>query len=207
MASPLGPEELEELANQDERASCVDAGAHPGPSDSEAVTDVSIRTRHATDLPLCIEALAEVHESDRYPIVWPKDPALWLSPPGLLEGWIAERSGVIVGHVVLVDGGDAPDGLQSHGQPLATIKRLFVTPPARRQGTGARLLAHAHTWAIRSGLSLTLDVVGPGSSAAIALYERAGWQQTSTAIADWTTPEGDPVTVRYYRPPRSTSPP
>jgi GNAT superfamily N-acetyltransferase len=173
----------------------------------EAVMDVSIRNREATDLPGCLEALAEVHESDRYPIVWPKDPALWLSPAGLLAGWIAERSRVIVGHVVLVDGGNAPDGLQSNGQPLATIKRLFVTPPARRQGTGARLLAHAHTWAIRSGLSVILDVVGPGSSAAIALYERAGWQHTSSWRADWTTPEGDPVTVRYFRPPRPTSPP
>jgi GNAT superfamily N-acetyltransferase len=173
----------------------------------QAVTEVSIRNREATDLPGCVEALGEVHESDRYPLVWPKDPVLWLSPTGLLEGWVAECSGVIVGHVVLVEGSDAPDGLQSHGQPLATIKRLFVTPTARRQGTGARLLAQAHTWAVRSGLSLILDVVGPGSGAAIALYERAGWQHTSSAIADWTTPEGDPVTVRYYRPPRSTFPP
>jgi GNAT superfamily N-acetyltransferase len=173
----------------------------------QAVTDVSIRTRESRDLPSCIEALAEVHRSDRYPIVWPEDPALWLSPTGLIEGWIAERSGVIVGHVVLVDGGDAPDGIRSHGQPLATIKRLFVTPPWRRHGTGARLLANAHTWAVRSGRSVVLDVVGPGSGAAIALYERAGWQQTSSATADWTTPEGDPVTVRYFRPPRSASPP
>jgi GNAT superfamily N-acetyltransferase len=164
------------------------------------VTDLSIRNREAGDVPRCIDALAEVHEVDRYPIVWPEDPAKWLSPSNLLDAWIAERSGVIVGHVVLVAGGDAPDGLPSHGQPLATVKRLFVTPTARRQGIGERLLAHIRAWAAGSGWSLILDVAAPGSGAAIALYERAGWRHTSSAPADWTTPDGDPVTVRYYRP-------
>ncbi len=166
------------------------------------MTDVSIRNREATDVPRCIEALAAVHESDRYPIVWPEDPVAWLSPPNLMTGWVAERPGVIVGHVVLVAGGDAPDGLPSHGQPLAVVKRLFVTPTVRRQGTGERLLAHAQAWAVRSGLSLILDVVGPGSGggAAIALYERAGWRHTSSVTTEWTTPEGDPIIVRYYRP-------
>jgi GNAT superfamily N-acetyltransferase len=165
-----------------------------------AVTGVSIRNRVATDVPRCVEALAEVHEADRYPFVWPEDPAKWLSPANLLAGWIAERSGAISGHVVLVDGGDVPDGLSSHGQPLATVKRLFVTPRARREGIGERLLAHVQAWAVRLELSLVLDVVGPGGGAAIALYERAGWRQTASVTADWTTPDGDPVTVRYYRP-------
>jgi GNAT superfamily N-acetyltransferase len=165
-----------------------------------AVTGVSIRNRAAADVPRCVEALAEVHEADRYPMVWPEDPAKWLSPSNLLAGWIAERSGVIVGHVVLIAGGDAPDGLPSHGRPLATVKRLFVTPAARRQGIGERLLAHTHAWAARSGWSLILDVAELGSGAAIALYERAGWRHTSSTTADWTTPDGEPVTMRYYRP-------
>ncbi len=165
------------------------------------MTGVSIRNRVAADVPRCVEALAEVHEADRYPIVWPEDPAKWLSPSNLLTGWIAERSGVIVGHVVLIAGGDAPDGLPSHGRPLATVKRLFVTPTARRQRLGARLLAHVQAWAVRSQLSLVLDVVGPGGDAAIAFYERAGWRQTASVTTDWTTPDGHPVTVRYFRPP------
>lgn len=167
------------------------------------MTGAMIRNRAAADVPRCIEALAEVHEADRYPIVWPEDPAKWLSPSNLLDGWIAERSGVIVGHVVLVAGGDAPDGLPSYGQPLATVKRLFVTPTARRQGIGERLLAHVQGWAVRSGLSLVLDVVGPGGGAAIALYERAGWRQTASVTADWTTPDGHPVTIWYFRPPET----
>jgi GNAT superfamily N-acetyltransferase len=165
------------------------------------VIDVSIRSRVATDLPRCVEALAEVHQADRYPSVWPENPAKWLSPSNLLEGWIAERSHAIVGHVVLIAGGDAPDGVPSNGQSLATVKRLFVTPPARRQGIGERLLAHVQAWAARSDLSLILDVVEPGGRAAIALYERAGWRQTASATTDWTTPEGHPLTIRYFRPP------
>jgi GNAT superfamily N-acetyltransferase len=85
------------------------------------------------------------------------------------------------------------------------VKRLFVTPTARRQGIGARLLAHTHAWAARSGWSLILDVAELGSGAAIALYERAGWLHTSSTTADWTTPDGEPVTMRYYRPPNPSS--
>jgi GNAT superfamily N-acetyltransferase len=169
------------------------------------VTDVSIRSREADDVPRCVEALAEVHEADSYPIVWPEDPELWLSPSDLLVGWIAERSDVIVGHVVIAACGEAPDGLQPRGEPLATVKRLFVTPTARRQGIGEQLLAHTHAWAAQSGWSLILDVAELGSGAAIALYERAGWRHTSSATADWTTLDGDPVTVRYYRPPNLSS--
>ncbi|MHA6617468.1 GNAT family N-acetyltransferase [Pseudonocardia sp. DLS-67] len=167
------------------------------------MTDVMIRDREPTDVPRCVEALAEVHEADGYPIAWPADPAGWLSPSNLLQGWIAERSDSIVGHVVLARGGDAPDGLQPDGRPLAVVKRLFVTPSARRQGIGEQLLAPGQAWAVRSGLSLILDVAELGSGAAIALYERAGWRHTASATADWTTPEGGSVTMRYYRPPHA----
>lgn len=145
--------------------------------------------------------MAEVHEQDRYPIVWPADPALWLSPADLLMAWIAVRPQGVVGHIALVGNGDTPDGLDPSGQPLALISRLFVTPSARRQAVGAQLLEHAQTLATQAGLALMLEVAELSGRAAIALYERAGWRHASSATTSWTTPAGEPVAVRYYRPP------
>jgi len=105
----------------------------------QTVNGLSIGNRVAADLPRCVKALAEVHEQNRYPIVWPADPALWLSPADLLMAWIAVRPHGVVGHIALVGNGDTLDGLEASGQPLALISRLFVTPQlvARRLARGS----------------------------------------------------------------------
>jgi len=153
------------------------------------VPSLSIRARETTDLPRCVETLVEVHVADRYPISWPSDPARWLSPPGLLQAWVGEHLSTIVGHVAVVG-----------GEPTL-VSRLFVAPSARKQAIGRRLLAHAQTWAVRSGRAVMLEVAELGDGAAIALYERAGWKHVRSAEASWRTPEGAPVTLRYYAPP------
>jgi GNAT superfamily N-acetyltransferase len=170
--------------------------------DDESVSGVSTRNREETDLPQCVEALAEVHDIDRYPIVWPEHPAQWISPSGLLRAWVAEQDRKVVGHIALVDECDLPEGSEPGcGPPLALISRLYVTPSARRQAAGAQLLNHAQTWAMAEGYSLMLEVAELGDHAAIALYERSGWHHVSSATASWTTPEGRPVTLRYYKAP------
>ena len=132
----------------------------------------------------------EVHVADRYPISWPSDPARWLSPPGLLRAWVVEHQSAMVGHVAIA-------GCESS----TLVSRLFVAPSARKQAIGRRLLGHAQTWAMRSGCAVMLEVAELGDGAAIALYERAGWQHTRSTEASWRTPDGAAVTLRYYAPP------
>lgn len=158
--------------------------------DHAFVPRLSIRARETADLPRCVEALMEVHVADRYPISWPSDPARWLSPPGLLRAWVAERLGAIVGHVAVTG-----------SESSTLVSRLFVIPSVRKQAIGRRLLGHAQTWAMGSGHSVMLEVAELGDGAAIALYERAGWKHTRSTEASWRTPEGAPVTLRYYAPP------
>ncbi|MFD7721214.1 GNAT family N-acetyltransferase, partial [Streptomyces sp. NPDC059814] len=132
-----------------------------------------IRRRRDDDMKACVEALATVHEADRYPARWPADPAGWLTPDGLLEAWVAVDGTDVLGHVALTrtdrvmaaDAGLPPD-------ELASVSRLFATASARRRGVASALLATATTAAAGLGLRLVLEVED-GGGAAVALYERA----------------------------------
>ncbi|MFF7941216.1 hypothetical protein ACFZC5_15995 [Nocardia gamkensis] len=70
--------------------------------------NVIIRPRSEADLDACTAALRHVHERDRYPEIWPDDPAGWLSPPKLLAAIVAERDQTVVGHVGLDAGRGLP---------------------------------------------------------------------------------------------------
>ncbi|ALE72617.1 hypothetical protein FRP1_04960 [Pseudonocardia sp. EC080625-04] len=153
--------------------------------------DPRIRRRSPDDLPGCVAALAAVHGTDRYPMVWPGDPAGWLAPDGLLGAWVATVDDVVAGHVLLT----ADVGIA----PVATVGRLFVAPRGRRRGIARLLLDHVREHARRHGLTLGLEVAEPGGGAAIELYERTGWTHVGTGTAGWTAPGGGPVTLRYYR--------
>lgn len=165
----------------------------------------SIRDRTDPDLSHCVHVLAEVHEHDCYPVNWPAAPDAWLTPPSLLDAWVAELHGRIAGHVVLSRSGaeDAAPGLWSArtgaGQDTtAVISRLFVAPSARGHRIGAALMAHATTQARSRGLHPVLDVLSSDTAAA-ALYERLGWQLLGTVEQRWSPTRT--VTVRCYAAP------
>jgi GNAT superfamily N-acetyltransferase len=148
-----------------------------------------IRTRQPADLPACVDVLARVHAAGGYPTNWPADPARWLTPPDLIEAWIASVDGAAVaGHMVIT---------RAAGCAVAEVGRLFVDPAVRRQGIAHALVRHATEWAVAQGADLTLWVTDH-LRAAQALYERAGFERAATAVADWTAPDGQPVTVHRY---------
>jgi GNAT superfamily N-acetyltransferase len=150
--------------------------------------------------------------SHPYPLVWPADPAGWLSPAGIAAAWVAETSSPagpapesarsLVGHVVVQHGVTNPAIDPALADPLpeqrwAAVSRLFVAPQARGEGWGAALLAAAAEHAEAAGRRLTLQVVGDDGPA-IALYERLGWQLSDRRTADWATPEGLTPVLRTY---------
>lgn len=165
-----------------------------------------IAPRYAAHLDRVVDALRLVHESDRYPMVWPDDPTAWLAPPGALDAWVALCDGEIVGHVMLVDGGKveyAAELAEAAGVPvtgLAGVSRLFVTPATRRTGVAAALLERVEDTPARRGRRLVLDVVDDGGPA-VRLYERLGWTRVAEGEATWTTPNGTrPHTAAYLSP-------
>ena len=160
------------------------------------MTEIRIRERRPSDLDGCIEALRAVQTADGYPMQWPKEPGRWLTPTSSLGAWVAladegDALGRVAGHVLV-------HSLPGKGTQLAAVGRLFVVPEARGNALGARLLDRAREWAADRGVDLVLEVVADEGSSAIALYERTGWRRTDTCPADWTTPDGAPVTLHHY---------
>jgi GNAT superfamily N-acetyltransferase len=142
---------------------------------------VEVRPRKPTDLVRCVELLAEVHAADGYPAIWPSDPGRWLTPSRLLGAWVAGPADALTGHVGLSGVVSVPSAelwVASTGlglDRLGAVRQLFVSPSARRQGTGERLLAIACAEARRRGLHPVLDVIDR-NRAAMALYEQLGWR-------------------------------
>lgn len=162
---------------------------------------VTIRPRRADDLPACLEVLAEVHRQDGYPTRWPKDPAGWLDSPRLLGAWVAEEDGIVDGHIALVAGVDDAQLITAAGRPpaeLAMLSRLFVRSAARGRQLGEGLVSIATQVGSSRGLGLVLEVVNEPGSAAMALYERLGWQLVGQRPASWTTASGDRPQLCLY---------
>ncbi|MFB4315492.1 GNAT family N-acetyltransferase [Actinomadura sp. 21ATH] len=161
-----------------------------------------IRRREDHDIDGCVRVLAEVHESDGYPVDWPRDPAGWLARPSLIGAWVAEPDGRIAGHVGLSRStpDNAAPALWSArtGAGIAAtamVSRLFVAPWARGRGIGALLMARASGEARDRGLHPVLDVVASDTAAA-ALYERLGWSLLDTVEQQWGPDRR--VAVRCY---------
>ncbi|WP_197287576.1 GNAT family N-acetyltransferase [Streptomyces apocyni] len=168
-----------------------------------------VRGRRDGDLEDCVRALAEVHRRDGYPVNWPAEPAAWLSPPSLLAAWVAELDGRVVGHIGLCGSGpgDAAPALWGsrqggEGGATAVVSRLFVAPVARGQGIGALLVRGAVQDARGRALQPVLDVVA-SDAAALALYERLGWEALGTVEQRWGP--GQTVAVRCFAAPPSAS--
>lgn len=154
---------------------------------------IRIRNREAADIERCVQALEIVHQTSGYPTNWPADPARWLTPSGILRAWIGTTDELpVAGHVILRQlPASAP------GQHAAEVNRLFVVPAARRQGIGLALLQKTMHWAAANELDLVLEVTDH-LRAARTLYERTGFRLITTERADWTTPDGQPVTLHRY---------
>ncbi|MFJ3529977.1 MULTISPECIES: GNAT family N-acetyltransferase [unclassified Streptomyces] len=160
--------------------------------------DPEIRRRRDDDLKACVEALATVHEADRYPARWPDDPAGWLTPEGLLGAWAAWDGTHVLGHVALTRT-DYAMAAQVGLPPdeLTSVSRLFAASSARRSGVATALLATAVAAATADDLRPVLEVE-VGGTAAVRLYERAGWRLVSSREGDWTTADGRTALLHTY---------
>lgn len=167
---------------------------------------MNVRPRTAADLEPCVDFLRAVHAADGYPLLWPDDPASWLSPRGLLSAWVAEFDARPAGHVALVrdprSGAREPSG-------RAELCRLLVAPTLRRRGVASELIATVRREAGLRGWGLWLDVV-EDRGGAVEFYERSGWRLVERRRAGWFGPAGRPPVVRTYvdvEQPGSPSPP
>ncbi|HEX3589916.1 MAG TPA: GNAT family N-acetyltransferase [Pseudonocardiaceae bacterium] len=161
---------------------------------------VLVRPRRPEDLPDCVSVIADTHRTSAYPVNWPKDPSGWLTPSGLLDAWVAEVDGRIVGHSVLGTGRERTVRLWSERTGLpptaaGEIKRLCVASGARERSIGSLLLAATAKAAVERGLHPVLGVL-ESSVDAIALYERLGW--THVGSEDFVLADGRMSVMHVY---------
>jgi GNAT superfamily N-acetyltransferase len=139
-----------------------------------------VRLRRAKDVPACARLLRVVHDQDRYPLEWPEGPRGWLTSGHVLEAWVAERQGEILGHVAVspvgVEGVSRFRWRETTGRnplELAGVTRLFVRPRVRGQGIGTALLAVATDEIRARGRLPVIEVVGTDAR---RLVEARGWR-------------------------------
>lgn len=160
-----------------------------------------VRRRRPRDLAACARLLWLVHAEGQYPVYWPDAPRAWLADPEVVEAWVAETRGELVGHVAICEVGRDPvtalrwrEITGRSPARLAGVSRMFVRPRARGHGIGSALLDVAVKEIRARGLVPVLEVV-TASRDAVALYDARGWRLAG--IYDWGRP-ADRLRVLYY---------
>lgn len=164
---------------------CLDQTSMGSPSPTPTAT---IRERSPADLPGASALLVSVYNTDRYPVEGVPNPTEWLTSPSLLQSWVAELNGEIVGHVSVTRPMSVysaaqmwkrtPEGVNDN---VAAVVRLFVLGTIRGQSLGRKLMIAASDYAEHEGLRLVLDVLEKDHGA-IAFYERLGWKRIGEAM-------------------------
>jgi GNAT superfamily N-acetyltransferase len=172
---------------------------------------VQIRERTDADRDAIAELAQAVHAHDNYPVYLGGDLLSFIVAPGAIGAWVAERDGIVIGHVALHarSSSDAVMALAetTTGLPaaqLAVVARLLVSPTERRTGIGRLLLSAATERSVELGLWPILDVVAQ-SAAPIRLYEEAGW--TCVGKVTVTFGHSGPIDEFVYLGPPPLSPP
>ncbi len=140
-----------------------------------------IRPRRSRDLGASARLLGVVYTADHDPDRFPRSAHAWLVDD-VLDAWVAERHGQLIGHVATVRvGTDAMSAVRWREitglspTDLLGVDRLFVRSSERGKGIGTALLSTAAEHVRAQGLMPVLETVSE-SRTAIPTLQDAGWQ-------------------------------
>ena len=172
----------------------------PVPSLSAPGGTVRIRRRHDGDLDACKRVLRGISSGGKYPLPRPVSHRAWLTED-VLDAWVAERQGTILGHVAIARVGTGAASAMRWREvtgrstdDLALVSRFFVRLPERGQGIGTALLAAAVAGARARGMVPVADAVNPSRFGA-PIYAHHGWR---LAARDPFGGRGDERTAYLY---------
>jgi GNAT superfamily N-acetyltransferase len=172
--------------------------AQPGP------TTRGIRRRRPKDLGACGRLLEVVHYDAHYPAIRPERPRDWLDADAVLDAWVAERLGEILGHVAISSvGRDALSALrwrettERDPSELLAVSRFFVRPRVRGQGIGTSLLDAAAAEIHGRSRVPVLEMLSPRRDGIPFLAAR-GWRLV--AQDPWTSNREALFLYRYTAP-------
>lgn len=181
-------------------------GEPPSAPGGPVPTGVRLRRRAVDDVDSAARILRGISSSGQYPVPRPESHRAWLVDD-VVEAWVAERRGLVVGHVALKAVGDDPRAAlrwrEVTGQPpgdLAVVSCFFVRGTDRGHGIGGRLLATAVEGARARGLLPVAEIVS-ADRYGHATYDRAGWRLVGRYPYG---PKGDGRTSYLYTMPAAT---
>lgn len=173
----------------------------------EAPPVKGVRRRKPRDLAAAARLLRVVHADGQYPVVWPEAPRSWLDGDDVIDAWVIEQQGEMLGHIAISRVGLDPvsalrwrEVTAREPSELAGISRFFVRPGARGRGIGTALLEGAVAEVRARGLVPVLDVVS-ASRDAVSLYEQQGWRMI--AMYPWGDKGADLWIYFYAAPPEA----
>jgi len=117
---------------------------------------------------------------------WPSDldhiqqayPAFWVA----VENSDAGEGNVVGMAGVETAGPDVPPTVLRGRSRVARLKRMRVAPERQRQGIGLRLTEAAIVWSREHGFSVLLLETTPQQTAAISLYQHAGFAEVGRSM-------------------------
>ena len=129
----------------------------------------------------------------------------WLTAEEVVEAWVAEHQGEVLGHVALSEvEGDACSAMRWRevtGLPpgeLLAVSRLFVRRRVRGQGLGTALVEMAVAGARARGRLPVVEAIGAAPDE-LRLYESHGWRPVGLCPARL---RADGVDAHLFLPPR-----
>lgn len=156
-----------------------EAGTAPAPWVADGVR---IRRRQDNQVAACLRLLGLVSTESGYPLERPLSRREWLTGADVLDAWVAEQDGMVVGHVAITRVDSDPVAAmrwrEVTGGPasnLAGVSRLFVRASVRGRGLGTALLETAAEGARARGLTPVAEMVST-SRRGIPLFDGMGWR-------------------------------
>jgi dTDP-4-amino-4,6-dideoxy-D-galactose acyltransferase len=160
------------------------------PAAADGTPAVSVRPGTPADLP-ALRAIARVSHLDSR---FAHDERLAERAPALFEAWIEGSFEGLAEVVHVIDGANGAGGYVTcrvgAGGTEGDIGLVAVAPPLRGAGAGTALLRAALEWFARRGVGRVSVVTQGRNTAAIRLYERAGFQVRTLEIwyHHWVNP-------------------
>jgi GNAT superfamily N-acetyltransferase len=141
------------------------------PRSSEALMSICVREAERSDAAgiVAMSAAVSATEGLEPPAMTAERLIEFCFEQRLVDAWVAEAQGALIGHVLATRSFDV-----QAGAPVRWICDLYVDPRFRRRGVGRRLLGAVSQCALKERVAYVQWLITPDNDLAVRFYNRIG---------------------------------